>query len=87
MDKKLLEIIAYGTEEDFHVGIGGELNSKQLINITPIVIRLLIDSITETVVGLGVPTYKENVLKALANGVKNNWAKEGATEGKEIENE
>ena len=87
MDKKLLEIIAYGTEEDFHLEIGGELNSKQLINITPIVIRLLIDSITETVAGLGVPTTKENVLKALTNSVKNNWAKEGGTEDKEIENE
>ena len=87
MDKKLLEIIVYGTDEDFYMEIGGELNSKQLINIASAAMGLLIDSVTETVAGLGVPTTKENVLKALTNSVKNNWVKEEGTEDKEIENE
>ena len=86
MDKKLLEIIAYGTDEDFYMEIGGEATPRQLINIALAAMGLLIDSVTETVVGLGVPTNKENVLNALANGVKNNWAKEEGTEDAEVIN-
>lgn len=87
MDKKLLEIIAYGTDDDFHVEIGGEATPRQLINISPVAMGLLIDSVTETIAGLGVPTTKENVLKALTNSVKNNWVKEEGIEDTEVENE
>ena len=87
MDKKLLEIIAYGTDDDFHVEIGGEANSRQLINISPVAIELLIDSVAKAIVGLGVSTTKENVLNALTSSVKNNWLKEEGTEDKEAQNE